>query len=415
MISILPKNENHADFTVAPLLYTFLFGQYTTVGSASNLGGGCYQIAPNAPAQAGAVWSNTPINFNFDFCITENLYFGNNDGGADGIAMIFQTAEPGFLGATGGCLGHCGLAPAVAIEFDTWDNGAGIYGDMIWQDHTAINLIGNLGAPVAGPVQASSVSVNIEDGVNHTLQVCWNATTKTITVSFDGVNRLSYVNDVVANVFGGNPSVTWGFVATTGGATNQQNVCITSVLNSSGIELDAITETERIALSWTSSECVGEGDFILEKYHSSYAGWAELHRPPVEPGCLSGTQYQYADHEPTIGINLYRVKYVSASDETTYSETAHAIFIPDNQGIVELVSNPAPTGTNVKLILHLKGSPETEIQISDPTRKKLLSMTKTMVGSIETLSVPCETWPCGIYFVEVRNYLHSEVVKLVLQ
>jgi hypothetical protein len=70
---------------------------------------------------------------------------------------------------------------------------------------------------------------NIEDGDFHPTIIRWEAATQTFTVHFDGALVLSYTGDIVADIFGGNPEVFWGFTAATGAANNDHRVCISRV------------------------------------------------------------------------------------------------------------------------------------------------------------------------------------------
>jgi len=123
-----------------------------------------------------------------------------------------------------------GLNPAVAVEFDTFDNGSG-YGDIA-NDHTAIynpenygNTSGGGAASLYSPVEDLG---NIEDGDWHTVQLNWNPVSNELQYFFDG-NLVSTVNqDFVNTVFGGDPNVFFGFSASTGGSSNLQKICVTS-------------------------------------------------------------------------------------------------------------------------------------------------------------------------------------------
>jgi len=85
---------------------------------------------------------------------------------------------------------------------------------------------------------------------------------------FDDVLLISHSEDLVNNVFGGNPDILWGFTASTGGSTNLQQICFPSV----SIALDdvAICEGETASFGfftegitsyeWTTSE----GDVLVD-------------------------------------------------------------------------------------------------------------------------------------------------------
>src|SRR6185295_4603472 len=155
------------------------------------------------------------------------VYLGTSDGGADGIVWVLQNAGPQAFGSGGGFLGITGLIPSVGVEIDTWPNGGSPFFDPSF-DHMSVdeNGVGNAGHPA---VQASAASVNVEDGVEHSLRVIWNAATRSLDAHFDGSERLVYSKDIVSAIFGGTSSVFHGFTGTCGAACNFQYFCETEL------------------------------------------------------------------------------------------------------------------------------------------------------------------------------------------
>lgn len=188
-------------------------------------------LTPNTGNQIGAAWMDSQIDLNQNFDISYTFNFGVNDtNGADGIAFVLHRDARGTSTVGGGTLGEWigmnGIYPAIAVEADTYQNAT--QGDPTF-DHIGVDEYPASGAGVpnhagGGPVQASASSANIEDGANHTFRVVWTASTRTLLVYFDGSLRLTYTRDFITNIFGGNTQVWWGFVASTGGATNLQSV-----------------------------------------------------------------------------------------------------------------------------------------------------------------------------------------------
>ena len=203
-----------------------LFAQasFTTIANAYNNGGNCYVLTPDLGGQQGAAWDNTQVNLSQPLTIQYNMFFGMNDAGADGIAFVLQNQGTGAIGQAGGGIGYGGIIPSVVVEFDTYQNG--------WDpvaDHVALTLNGDYdhtsGTNAGNPVV--SFGSNIEDGNWHSVQISWDPATFTLQVYVDCQLMLTYTNDIVNNIFGGNPMVWWGFTASTGGATNLQQFCYT--------------------------------------------------------------------------------------------------------------------------------------------------------------------------------------------
>jgi len=193
-------------------------GEFILSGDASNQAD-CIQLTADEFNQSGCAWLNSPVDFSMPFTHTMTANFGDDDGGADGICLVYQPGGTGVCGGLGIGIGAAGIPNSFIIEFDTWDNGAG-QAD-IPQDHSAISLNGDLTNQLQGPVALP----NIEDGNDHTITFTWDPATDTYTVSFDGNLLMSGVYDIINNVFGGNNMAFWGYTSATGGASNEHLVC----------------------------------------------------------------------------------------------------------------------------------------------------------------------------------------------
>jgi len=195
----------------------------------------CYRLTPNAIEQKGAVWNNNRIDFRQSFELSFDVYLGANDGGADGMAFVFQTTGtnaittilPPSAGSGGGNLAIGGVLNSIIIAMDTYPNNdpGNLNQNDPTQDHLSLHINGNLfhNSPnnISGPVNLP----NIEDGRNHLLRIVWNAATTTLTAFFDNTYQVQATRDFVNTVFNGNPLVYWGFTGATGGLTNEQKFC----------------------------------------------------------------------------------------------------------------------------------------------------------------------------------------------
>ena len=174
--------------------------------------------------QVGTAMSASTISLLSDFELTFNLNFGTKDGdGADGITFILHNDSDGSnaAGGNGVNMGVNGIDNAVAIEFDTWDNGETAENYSGNEDHTSIYKVAN---NVDDNQQLTAVQAlaNLEDGLDHTVTVSWDAETKTLSYEIDGVTYQSTVLDV-DSLFGSN-DVYFGFTSATGGFNNVQSV-----------------------------------------------------------------------------------------------------------------------------------------------------------------------------------------------
>jgi gliding motility-associated-like protein len=271
----------------------------------------CYRLTQQGvQASSGAMWNAQPItlanNFDFSFAI-------NQCGAADGVVFVLQNvgtaASNGDNGRTlGYYLGNGAFARSVGIEMDFYQNTEAPYLDPYYS-HLMLALNGSP-TPVQGPVPIPIGGCN-----SHTLRVSWNAATRLLTVQVDGITAFSYPHDLVNDVFGGNPSVWFGIVGSTGGSTATQTVC-------PGV-LTATVAAPAIRAG-SAALCTGE-------------------RTTLSVANLpAGTTYQWA---PATGLNTTSGATVSAAPavSTTYRVTATTPGGCQSRDSVRIIVLPRPT------------------------------------------------------------------------
>ncbi len=245
---------------------TLLWGQSSNpMGDAYAQGDDCYVITDNTAWELGAVWFNDPVNLTEAFEIELEINFGSLDAtGADGVVFVFQQVGINALGIAGGGIGYEGFSPSIGIEMDTWSNVD--LGDPA-ADHMALFAHGNVNhnsaLNLAGPVNTSALSLNVEDGQFHAFKLTWDPATNTLEVFFDCFLRISYQIDLINVIFEGDPIVYWGFTGATGGSVNQQTVCISEyalglpdefeICNGESVEL-GLSGSQSDDYLWTPAE-----------------------------------------------------------------------------------------------------------------------------------------------------------------
>jgi gliding motility-associated-like protein len=219
--------------------------QYTVNGNAFRENCNCYTLTQNFGNQSGSVWNNNRINLTQSFAFTFDVFLGCSDGGADGIAFVLQPISTS-VGSSGGGMGVQGISPSVAVTLDTYQNSSP--DSDPFYDHIAIQLNGDVNHASANTLTPntpiSATNNDVEDCQMHLLKIVWDAPNSTITVFFDGVQRVAVTRDFVNSVFGGNAQVFWGFTGATGGLSNLQRFC-TSLI-------------PKFILLPTQNRCVGE-------------------------------------------------------------------------------------------------------------------------------------------------------------
>jgi hypothetical protein len=110
------------DTTVRPLT---LNGSATMITLAN--GNPALRLTPALTNQAGSAFTTSSVTVNkfrvfFQFRITSGPGGYGGYGPGDGMALVLQMVAPDALGEGGGSLGYAGIAPSIAVEFDTYQN-----------------------------------------------------------------------------------------------------------------------------------------------------------------------------------------------------------------------------------------------------------------------------------------------------
>jgi gliding motility-associated-like protein len=289
--------------------------QYQINGNAAQTACNCWRLTPANNSQNGSVWNvnlfdlSNPFNFTFD------VYLGCNDGGADGMAFVLQPLSVN-AGSSGGGIGYAGINPSFAVEMDTYVNATDPGVDhMAFQTNGIVTHGGT--NTLAGPVQTSAASGNVEDCAWHVLNINWDPITMIMNAYFDGVLRLTYTGDIINNLFGGNPNVYWGFTAATGGANNLHQFCnslspafiVTSPVQCQGFPVDfesaSVVATGLITdYQWDFGDGnTATGTQVSHTYATS--GNYNVTLTITSEGCTESSMVQVTiNPEPTVDLGL---------------------------------------------------------------------------------------------------------------
>jgi len=159
------------------------------------------QLTSNSGGEAGAAYSTTPIMLGTNATFSTTFQFQiTNPGGidpADGITFVLAASATG-LGTGGGDIGYGGVGNSIAIEFDTYNNGAD---DGNSSNHIAIdengNIINGTGESDQDLTNVYGVSTcNFTSGTLYTAPGCLsNGDIWSVTASYNGTDLSLTVSD----------------------------------------------------------------------------------------------------------------------------------------------------------------------------------------------------------------------------
>lgn len=192
----------------------------------------------NSISHATSVWSNShTIDLTSSFETKFRIRFGDVNNAADGITFTLHRDPDGLtaLENGGGHLGvsnfvsgttgpwGTGISPSINVEFDIFDNGVG--NEDIDTTHVAISYDGELATPMIGPS-----AIELTDSTWHDVIIKWDVCTDSgLIVRLDGRIIAQLQDDIVNNVFGGNPSgIFFGFTSATQNENTTHDLCFIS-------------------------------------------------------------------------------------------------------------------------------------------------------------------------------------------
>lgn len=294
-----------------------------------------YVLTQAVNNQTGTVMSTSRIDLSQAAAFSFDVYLGVSDSGADGMGFVLHNDPSGVnaMGATGGGLGLSGIVNGLAIEFDTYNNGASS-GDLA-ADHTSFfDTDGTFRtAPLALP--------NIEDGQWHSVTVTWDPATSTLAYTFDGAPAGSITGDIANDYLGGSQFAYFGFGGATGGLNNQQKVRINEVdvvwegstVNTAPQAEDDTGTTQAgmpILLDVLANDSDADGDPLSILSLSAPANGTAVIDDNGTPDDASDDLIRYTPDASFTGTDSFSYTVTDGEDTDTASVTVTVESVPDS-------------------------------------------------------------------------------------
>ena len=209
----------------------------------------CITLTPDEYYNSGSFWNTSPLDLSDSFDIIVRPNFGcitESSAGGDGIAFLLQINGIDQLPTgNGGNLGYNGITPSLVVQFDTYrdnpiefpennDPGGGFFP---YYDHVGLMKNGSCNHETVDDIFTAPFSpafTDVEDCAlysDHQISFIWDVNSQNFQVIY--CNNIegcfSVVNqniDISNDIFSGNTLVYWGFTGSTGGAKNEQGVCV---------------------------------------------------------------------------------------------------------------------------------------------------------------------------------------------
>jgi hypothetical protein len=182
------------------------------------------ELTNGGGTEAGSVFFTTPMNIS---SFTTNFTFQLTSAVADGFTFTIQNSSAGVkaLGPSGGGLGYGpdaaggtpGISNSVAVKYDLYSN--------VGEGTDSTGLYTNGASPTTPSTDMTSSGVVLTSGDTMAVQITYNGTTLTMTITDSTANK-TFTTSWPVNIpqtIGGSTAFI-GFTAGTGGSTAIQNI-----------------------------------------------------------------------------------------------------------------------------------------------------------------------------------------------
>jgi Glycosyl hydrolase family 9/Legume lectin domain/PA14 domain len=290
-----------------------------TNGNASILGNEL-RLTGDLGSQVGSAFYGSAIalapNTSFATQFQINIGNGQGTGGADGMTFMLQNSAAGTsaIGRLGGDLGYAGiLGNSIAIEFDTYDNGANDIND----NHLSILRNGDINTAIV--TQTSPIDLNRNLPIN--AWVDYNGVTDLLEVFLSGTTikptaaLLATTIDLATAL---NGSAYFGFSGGTGGLWNTHAVQRWAIA----------TETPTVPNPPPTPAAAGTGNGLKAEYYDN-ADFTNLQLTRIDPS----VNFNWGSGSPDVAIasDTFSARW-SGQVLAQYSET-YTFYTTGDDGI----------------------------------------------------------------------------------
>jgi LysM repeat protein len=189
-------------------------GSALSLNYGASVTGGLLQLTDGGADEERSAWFTTKVPVQ---AFTTNFTFQLSNASADGMTFAIQGDNIWELGDPGGGLGYQGISNSVAVKFDLYNNAG--------EGNDSTGLYTDGAAPTVPAVDLSSTGINLHSGDTMAVQMVYNGTTLTMTLT-DTVTNAAATEVFTVNIPSvvGSDTAYVGFTGSTGGETATQNV-----------------------------------------------------------------------------------------------------------------------------------------------------------------------------------------------
>jgi hypothetical protein len=308
-------------------------------------------LTQNVNMQDGSIWNTKNFSFSNDFSVSANYYFGNTNGGADGIYFFMKPLGRWPNGGTAGAANGTAVSNTggyIGLFFDTYQNG-----NELANDHLTVYAVKSDGSStvytrpngVTGvPLKNSSGAelTDVENDVFYPFTIVWRASARTLSVYGGASANSQFYSTVITTGEMDGTNFSFGWQGITGGANNYQainnvqyHLPATITSNPTNVTVNS-GDTATVTAAYTTTE--GSATTYWQFSDDGGAFWNNT-------GATT-TSYSFPTSRSISG-RKYRFYVETTAFGTTHSAVSNSMT---------LFVNAPPTGVNDDYAISLNGT-----------------------------------------------------------
>ena len=358
----------------------------------------------------GLIWYGSSYSLTCGFCVSFTARMSTADV-SDGLAFTmtsFSTAgfpcstpigcdEGGNIGYNRINSGNANIDGSLTVELDVFDNTADGDADAdgmgTYCEHVAVVANGDNNTS-----EAFACVADLGDNTDKNVEICWDPDTDVLTVSIDGTEYISLNSDIVADYFGGNTDVHFGFSSGyNSGFTGVNTICNWTVVPPGTVDIklidfDIIKNKKSISLEWQTYD-QKNNKFIVQRSNDGkkYSDIGEA---------ISNTnKFNFEDKSPINGQNIYRLKQIDESGKSNYFKSESIHYVGEKINVYSTDKNIVING------------------IESSYKVDLININGQKIETLHcegTASIHTENLTSGIYVLQFFYDNKTEIKKIII-
>ncbi|MCH2226091.1 MAG: T9SS type A sorting domain-containing protein, partial [Crocinitomicaceae bacterium] len=164
------------------------------------------------------------------------------------------------------------------------------------------------------------------------------------------------------------------------------------------ISLQAVSDGEKVILSWATASEVENKSFNIERSRNG-TEWQEIAKIDCTGNSSSIVSYEISDENPFLGISYYRLKQYDFNNHFEYSQSVSVNFKQSETGYSEIFPNPAISHVT------LLGSPNELVNtnIYHILGKNVTPLTKQTAINENQLIIDISKLTKGVYCIQTKT------------